>query len=218
MILIKKKREPSELAEYRLTTGATYKDAPKAAWRRSLCEEQGFICAYCMCRISDDNSSKHTESHIEHVIPQHPQGSEPNYQNDLNYSNTVAVCPGNKCKPPKQQTCDTKRGNREPLYANPLKQSVIASISYKTNGTIWSTDSNIDADLNETLNLNYEQLKNNRLSAVNTMRKMFTRIQPVKSWKTIALTYKNRLLGTTIKEPYLGILVFELDRIIRKSS
>lgn len=49
MILITKNKEPKEWTEYRNTPGVDYQAIPELV--QSLLKEQGYICAYCMRRI-----------------------------------------------------------------------------------------------------------------------------------------------------------------------
>lgn len=54
MILIKKKSEPHSLTIYKKTINASFDNQPskvKEDLRKSLLEEQGYICAYCMKRM-----------------------------------------------------------------------------------------------------------------------------------------------------------------------
>lgn len=53
----------------------------KAAVKHALMSEQGFICCYCECRVTDANS------HIEHFQPQSGPDANP-----LDYSNMLCSC------------------------------------------------------------------------------------------------------------------------------
>ena len=54
----------------------------------SLLKEQGYICAYCMKKINQDNST------IEHIIGQkYKDGNiDLGKENELKYENLLAVC------------------------------------------------------------------------------------------------------------------------------
>ena len=84
MIHIKKGTAPKKFQEFKQQNPqAHFDDMPpdvKADLRKSLLEEQGYLCAYCMRRIHDD----HNEVKIEHYEPR-------NAQNELDYSNLLAV-------------------------------------------------------------------------------------------------------------------------------
>ena len=63
---------------------------------------------------------------------------------------------GNAGKPYDCTTCDTHRQNKY-LKINPLDKHLIQKIKYHTRtGEIYSDDAQINDDLNNTLNLNYE--------------------------------------------------------------
>lgn len=109
-----------------------------------LLEEQGSLCAYCMCRIGTaDNPGT-----IEHLVPQHP-GSEPGDDAlSLSYANMVAVCDGRE-----GLTCDKHRGNVS-MKVDPTKPHTLESIKYLRDGTIDADDEAVRHDLQETLGLN----------------------------------------------------------------
>lgn len=56
MRYIEKHAEPKSLAEYKKQKNAYYDGCNKADIRRRLLEDQGYLCAYCMRRISDESS------------------------------------------------------------------------------------------------------------------------------------------------------------------
>lgn len=103
MLQIIKNLEPDSLTVYRLTENANFSDCPpdvKIEIKKSLLENQKYICAYCMQRISLDDMK------VEHFLPQSLYPKD-----DLNYQNLFAVCNGNEGSKPDRQTCDTKKGN-----------------------------------------------------------------------------------------------------------
>lgn len=145
----KNSTEPRLLVTERSQVGITsYNDLStdaKNATRRSLLEEQGYLCAYCMKRISIENTS------IEHYDPQ-----SSNNGTDMLYRNMLGVCDGgqnNSGSGQNRLTCDKQRGNRR-LTVDPLDKNTIDQIKYRKNGVIYSENSDIDTDLNHTLNLN----------------------------------------------------------------
>ena len=145
MILIKKKRIPSSLVEYKRTINASFDNLPrevKDRLRTSLLKEQGYICAYCMKKLEDDSS----KVKIEHYVAR-------NEENELEYKNLLAVCKGNEGESFEKQTCDTRKGNKE-IKINPQVNSDILTIRYTSNGEIKSNNSDYQRDFDETLNLN----------------------------------------------------------------
>ena len=132
----------------------------KEILRQSLLEEQGHLCAYCMSKLND-------EIKIEHYEPR-------NAQNELDYSNLLAVCNGDTAgNLSKRQHCDTRKRDHI-LHINPQNSVHIHCISYESNGTIYAKDhADFDYDLNTVLNLNddYGYLKANRKRALDELKK-----------------------------------------------
>lgn len=154
MRYIKKGMEPRSLTKYKLQSNAYYDGCNKADIRKKLLEDQGYLCAYCMRRISDGNLSDGGLVHmkIEHWLPE----SQCSEAEKLDFKNMLAVCMGNAGKPYDCTTCDTHRQNKY-LKINPLDKYLIQKIKYHTRtGEIYSDDAQINDDLNNTLNLNYE--------------------------------------------------------------
>lgn len=149
LYIIKNPNEPRLLVNEKTQVGITsYEELStdtKNAVRQSLLEEQGYLCAYCMKRISIENTN------IEHYDPQSCYNGT-----DMLYSNMLGVCDGgqnNFGKGQSRLTCDKQRGNK-PLTVDPLDINTINQIKYRKNGIIYSDNSDINTDLNSTLNLN----------------------------------------------------------------
>ena len=126
MILIKKKSEPHSLTIYKKTINASFDNQPskvKEDLRKSLLEEQGYICAYCMKRIEESADIK-----IEHYEAR-------NSTNELSYKNLLVVCKGNEGSSKERQTCDTKKGNKV-LRIDPQKIGDISTIFFTRNGEL----------------------------------------------------------------------------------
>ena len=219
MIKIDKKiKEPKLLTRYRNMDGSTYQDMHGArldgigcedvyhAVLRNLLEEQGHLCAYCMCRIPD----KSGRARIEHIIP---QSKEPNKA--LDYRNMLAVCYGNDNAVSYDfKTCDARRGNRD-MSINPLDERTLSSIGYKNDGKIYSQNDEVDRELNDLLNLNCQArlLPMSRKQALDAMIDFVYKRKGNGSIKALC----NRLLSKyqqyeTYKEPYVGILIYWLRR------
>lgn len=164
MIKIEKGREPQKLVEYRQESYATYAGMSSVKTGRtmlngdsetlhdlvleSLAKEQGYLCAYCMCRIETKNTKKKGPyATIEHIDPQ----SQTSEAKKLDYRNMLAVCYGNEGG--SELTCDKKRGNSE-LSLNPLQSHTLQKIRYRSSGAIYSEDDKQDSELNDVLNLN----------------------------------------------------------------
>ena len=159
---IDKRQEPASLVEYRAKPCATYDDLKppvKQDIRDNLLREQGHICCYCMSRINSDSMT------IEHWHSQHEYPTE-----QLDYRNMLAVCPGNKGNPPKAQHCDTRKKKHDLIF-NPAdsQHDVESRLKYLGDGTIQSSDTVFNTQLNNVLNLNFSRLKDNREAVVRAV-------------------------------------------------
>lgn len=215
MIVIKKGKEPPALIAYRKTKYASYKNMPKEvhdAVVKGLMQEQGYLCAYCMCRIPQEGQSPAVT--IEHWDPQSKTSSD----KALNYRNMFAVCNGNRgCGSDKYMTCDARRGNII-LTVNPLDSLTLASVQYKSDGKIFSADPEINKDLNDTLNLNCIQigLVENRRVALQTMIKNIRKKHPTGDITPFCERLLNKYQTQSEKSPYVGILIWWLQKHIHK--
>lgn len=210
MIYIKKGKEPTCLKKYKSSDkfeDLTSED--KSDLRNSLLVEQGYLCAYCMKRIYKDGEVK-----IEHYEAR-------NDDNELKYSNLLAVCKGNEGNPYKMQTCDTRKGNNT-IFVNPQDKTHIDKIVYDLNGIIKSEDEQIDYDLNNTLNLNYEYgyLKSNRKAALDKLKeKILEEDKRGKNVKTFLIRLKSKLEDLNSNgeyEEYYGILLWYINKKLKR--
>ena len=158
---IPKKGGPASLVTYRAKSNATFNDLPSLAkqeLRDSLLQVQGSICCYCMSRIKRESMK------IEHWHCQSQYQSE-----QLDYQNILAACPGNEGRPTADQHCDTRKANSD-LTFNPAQHDVEIRLQYLGNGTIQSTETAFNDEINDVLNLNFSRLKGNRQRAVEAVR------------------------------------------------
>jgi len=160
---ISKGHEPVSLVQHRCQSDATYNNLPaitKDELRRQLLKEQGYLCCYCMSRISEQ------DSRIEHW---HSRASHQDKQ--LDYGNLLAACCGNRGNPPEDQYCDVRKGDQDILY-NPAHadHDVQSKIKYLGNGIIKSTDVMFDKQLDEVLNLNFSRLRANRSAVMQGVK------------------------------------------------
>ncbi|MBR6244603.1 TIGR02646 family protein [bacterium] len=222
MIKITKRNEPRELQQYRLQKFSSYSDMPKNVRKKvleSLIAEQGGLCAYCMCRISDGEENNVTIEHCE------PQSVSP--KKSLNYNNMVAVCNGNREDHSNEnKTCDARRGclpikEQAFKFIDVFDEKTLEVIEYKSDGTIFSNNLDANEDLNYRLNLNCEarQLIENRRAA---LEKVQEDIYKTYTNKTIDEKHlKNRLteiLNNKEKIPFCGILIWWLKKKIRNKK
>lgn len=206
MIYILKNPEPNCFTQFRLTANASYTDMPstvKDALKKSLLEEQGYLCAYCMSRISSKNMK------IEHF---HPQSIFPSKV--LEYSNLLAVCKGNEGECSQMQTCDTKKSDQI-ITINPLIQNHVDDITYYRDGTIISKFHQNELDI--ILNLNISVLKSNRK---NVLKYFLQEISKKKKDKSLTKSTLKKLLTkyecAQLKNEYDGIVISYLKKKVKK--
>lgn len=217
MIPIVKGHEPVALTEakrvIRNTPDATFcyeslRGEPKRKVLEALLVEQGYLCAYCMCRIGTDGHP----ATIEHLIPQHPTDSAVDGELSLEYHNLVAVCDGRG-----GATCDKRRGNA-PLTVDPTKRHTLDSIYYHRDGRIDATDESTQHDIQTTLGLNNARtnLCANRFESMRAIEKVVTStfkrrgIENNRSAKkSVCLKILKQFQSqTNMKDEYLGAKLF----------
>ena len=215
MILIRKGREPEELQRYRCLPDSEYDNMPKEvkeAVLAALCDEQHHLCAYCTCRIPEEDAKKHNQPPvtIEHFYPRNPENGEIREKWDLRYGNMHAVCSGNRgCGSREALTCDASKGNSV-IQSDPCIETVISKICYRTDGTIYAEDDAIDAELNFALNLNCKErsLPLNRKAALDELKKWLHR-DPAKFRQNC-----RKILDTLHKcpSPFCGMSIAWLEK------
>ncbi|MDE5814237.1 MAG: hypothetical protein K2H72_08130, partial [Muribaculaceae bacterium] len=109
------------------------------------------------------------------VIPQ----STLTREQAMDYGNMVICCPGASTSTSESEChCDRHKGEK-PISFTPLDKNFINTITYKTDGSICSTNSDYNKELNEILNLNAAILKANR----KAVRKQLINSLGKKDWK-----------------------------------
>jgi uncharacterized protein (TIGR02646 family) len=204
----KRPQEPRALLEYRKCGGKSYDDFPhKDTLREALVEDQGALCCYCMSRIEIDLG----RMKIEHYRCQrlHPE-------QQIQWRNLLGSCTGGEGKPPRAQTCDTRKGDEE-ITVDPLSKNV-SRLHYQPDGRITSSDPEVQRDLDERLNLNSEVLKGNRRAALEGYRRALdVKLGPAKSWRRQALEGElARLREEKPLQELLGVLEYWLGKLIAK--
>jgi uncharacterized protein (TIGR02646 family) len=160
MRAITKGAEPPSLTAYRYTEDCNYNDyADKDALRNALVTEQRGLCCYCMGRIRSDKMK------IEHWRCQSRFPGE-----RLSYRNLLGACLGGDGQPLALQHCDTRKGDRD-LQRNPADPDhhIETQFYYEPDGSIRAGDAGFDAELEDVLNLNLPQLRNNRKGVLDAV-------------------------------------------------
>lgn len=187
-------KEPQELSDYRDNTpGASYDGfRDKEIVRKSLIEEQGYICAYCMGKLDLHACT------IEHYISQErhdksPYTEEEHKKQSLLYSNMSAVCINSS------EHCDKKRGNIPLHILNPHKPDCEQLITYNTKGEIIAAGRETEKVKQDicTLGLNCKRLINSRNAAWDEVWGRFKKQYDKKRWTQKLLLeyaqfYKNK--------------------------
>lgn len=215
MIYIKKTSEPRSLVEHRCTPGADFDGLDKSELREYLLKEQGYLCAYCMKRIHNEKDTK-----IEHYRAR-------NAENELEYTNLLAVCYGNQPSPnsvgkvgKKRLTCDSMKGNRV-LHINPQSREDMETIYYDNNGRIYSSNKVYQDELQDILNLNdsYGYLIENRKAIIDVVMRKLSGTRTNKEAKELLLKWKRAVYNLSYGEEYpqyVGVLRWYVDRQLRK--
>lgn len=232
MILVRRGHPPKDLERLRqkgIKKGWTPKRAYselknplKTLVRQQLVDEQGGLCAYCMCKIPRNDVSTNMADKaitIEHYIPRDPLDGRDVGQG-LDYNNFLAVCHGNQaphgiCKE-KDLTCDAHRRNIEFKKVNPCNPSTLKSIFYHLDGRIDASDSDVKFDLTDTLNLNCPNAPQlgERKAALDALIFDIGK-QNGDTIQTYCVQVLNMFqLETNPKTPYVGILIWYLQTII----
>lgn len=219
MIYIRKGKEPPALIRYKKKKFAHYEGMPrevKEAVKKSLLAEQGYLCAYCMRRITADTMT------IEHYNCQ----SDITEHEALDYRIMLAVCLGNRGTQShkvkwENMTCDAHRMNL-PLTVNPQKTDDILLIRYNGLGGISSEHKAICEDLTETLNLNCVSmhLPGNRKRALEALKSYLIKQKRSGLWGKRLLERVRGMFEEPDedgrKQEYAGILLYYLDRQLNK--
>ena len=232
MIEIKKGVEPEGLRALRvraknegLSPEEAYKKLNKDSQlkekvKKSLINEQGKLCAYCMCRIPrSDVDVKIAPITIEHFIPRNPEDGRDVGQG-LDYNNLLAVCHGIRgtkgTRKIKDLTCDAHRENIEFKKVNPCKPETLQSIIYTLEGKIDATDIEVKKDLIETLNLNCPTapLIAERKAALDGLIEDMGELEEENLQTYCEEMLENFQNEEDEKTPYVGILIWYLQSMI----
>ena len=139
----------------------------KSLLRRTLLEEQGYLCCYCNRALADAHTTI-----IEHF---HPKGLSIYRHQVFDYQNLFACCDGGEREKskPRETYCTLYKGNNDPLFPvstiSPLEAGCEDLLEYDEQGQIHAI--NKDARAEHTiafLNLGAKSLQLQRKAAINT--------------------------------------------------
>lgn len=188
-----------------------------------LVEEQGGLCAYCMCRIpeTDKKTGSTLKCTIEHIEPQSLTRGTENLKKELEYSNFLAVCSGNENRG--ALCCDKSRGNKK-LFLTPLNPECNHLIQYSLSGKIQAAETipdkedrkELDYELNDILNLNDgKDLKAKRKSALDGMLSVLQKQHKDQDVEECRRKLRELETPRGQKVEYVGILIFWLKKHIQ---
>jgi len=182
---------------------------------KDLLDEQGYLCAYCMRSISLDSAT------IEHFIGQNyvdDKGNNIGKIEDTNYDNMLAVCHGNFCK--NETHCDSSRSKyqdkRPLLNISPLNRQQMNNIKFSQSGVIYyeniDDESEINFDLNKVLNLNCDNIRNERKKIIKVTKKILSQHKFDKKFAQKELDYWEECNNSY--KAYCQVAIFELKKYI----
>ncbi len=196
--------------------------------RQLLCNEQFYLCAYCMKNIDVSIQTK-----IEHWLAQNQH-----VQNSLDWNNLLGVCSGRTDGDDAAPFhCDTSRGRlptaRQHLtMLHPADSTKLQNINYLNflmDGTIISCDPDPDKkketthEINNILCLNHKGLKKNRAEVFAQIQNQIQQLRIKCSLPSEVDYYKIvRQIWSTPREgklgEYCGVAIWWLDQEIQRRS
>jgi uncharacterized protein (TIGR02646 family) len=193
----------------------------KEKWSKVLLQEQGYICAYTMKRISLGSGNMKRE----HIIEQNGT-----IANDINHGNVVAVCMGNEGYPPEEQYADTRKGYIYNKYGrvlqniNPCDPQCETKIKYRDTGEIYSENILVQEEIVDDksrshlsiLNLNFQTLVDGRKGSYEAVKRILTNSAKGRNWKiheieSMLEKFKNKDADGKFKE-YCNFVIYRLQK------
>ncbi|RUM72698.1 MAG: hypothetical protein DSZ09_01090, partial [Sulfurovum sp.] len=137
---------------------------------------------------------------------------------DTNYDNMLAVCHGNFCK--NETHCDSSRSKyqdkRPLLNISPLKRQQMNNIKFSQSGVIYyeniDDESEINFDLNEVLNLNCDNIRNERKKIIKVIKKILSQHKFDKKFAQKELDYWENCNNSY--KAYCQVAIYELRKCI----
>lgn len=209
-----KDREPAEWVRIRNTPGVVFEDVPKDDLRFSLWKEQGGLCGYCMRRINFTPGFT-TDTRIEHIKPRKISMAEGKPEETFSYGNMILCCNGD-IDGNNNFHCDRSKKDKEICFT-PFDKAVIDTLSYSSkDGSIKSSDSSIDNDIKNILNLNHPRLAANRLAVIKGLIKVMGN----GTWKKRDLQHKILYYSSRNAEGHLkvycGVVLWYLNKKLKQ--
>lgn len=215
MKLIIKKSEPVCLTSLRVITNDynELKDECRIEVIDGLLAETDGLCAYCEKKLNVNNKIVCT---IEHYNCQ----SGDNVDNNLDYNNFFAMCTGkfymNKLTNDHISHCGNNRSNLM-LNIDPRNKEHIDTLYFDDYAHLKSTIDVFQNDINDILNLNFEELINLRIkSFINFFQNLYTSNK--KFPKNDEFKRKAFQTLENSKPSYYSFIKFQLNKKLNKPS
>lgn len=207
-----KRTEPASLKAHRLRSHANYDNSPKDDIRLALLKEQGYLCCYCMQRISQPDKSK---MKIEHFLSQ-----TANPDKELDYTNMLAACKGNEGFPLELQHCDTAKGENK-ISIDPRNRQMMSQIKFDKEGRVFSTNEQHNVDIDKTLHLNLDFLKQARAAIrkgiEQKVKQKYRNARPNKSFIQELLKHWQSFDKNGMLAPYCQVAIYVLEKELKRS-
>jgi uncharacterized protein (TIGR02646 family) len=185
----KLKNQPASLKKHLRTPHHNYGNyKEKDELRTALLKEQGFICCYCMKRVQEPTEDKMVIEHFKAFAIYNGQNGFPDLT--LDFTNLLGSCTGGENGSKHLRHCDETKKKAE-LLINPMDKSMMQKIRFNSEGIVSvkeenDSDKTLNHNLNTTLNLNVQTLKEERKKIWTTLdqllRKEFGGKMPSKSF------------------------------------
>jgi len=214
MILIVKSQEPQCLTDLKDQGFKNYDDLQgtcRKEVKTQLKADQKSLCAYCQKSVGKIIK-------LEHYLPQKSKSGKDKV---LDYDNFLGVCTGQylleRLTNKKIDYCEHLRGSKS-ITIDVTKKDHIESIYYDENFQIKSRDKNIQHDLDETLNLNFDELCLERRYAFDD-EEVSVRELAVEMGLSPLQAYSKAIRSVQQRNPeYSGYLLFEFKRKVEHYS
>lgn len=195
--------------------------------KNALLKEQGYLCAYCLGRISLElNEQNKPKIEVEHFMSQE---LEPTLS--ITYRNLLGVCNGASITYPEKEQmhhCDKTKGDEGKMNGkvrlfklDPRSINCEKLIKYDLMGKIMAVneDALVNDDLNKVLNLNNKALQTARKAVLDTAKNKMIKEKPVQQWNK-AFLQKHIDEWLSLKEGrfprYCMIAVWFLQELMNK--
>lgn len=187
--------------------------------RQALVKAQGWLCCYCMNRITPDNST------IEHFLPQSQFKEE-----EVRYANLFLTCRYSRGKSKKEQHCDDKKGDEliphyislpscENYFAYNSRGEILPNCDYrsierciKNYQNLTPTQQAVLATIN-ILNLNASSLVTQRKSFI---RPLISQVQRLNQNEIEALIVKYKQCNDGKLKRFCGVAIYFLADYLKR--